>query len=67
MFPIIFKGWVYIDAEPNIFLICYVVQIFLDFFDGYFARLLNQVSTFGAWLDVVLDNLGRGKTLWLMY
>ena len=32
-------------------------------FDGYFARTLNQVSSFGAWLDVVLDNLGRG-ILW---
>jgi CDP-diacylglycerol--inositol 3-phosphatidyltransferase len=32
-------------------------------FDGYFARLLDQTSEFGAWLDVVLDNIGRGL-LW---
>lgn len=33
-------------------------------FDGYFAKLYDQVSTFGAWLDVVVDNLGRG-ILWV--
>ncbi|RXM96266.1 Protein phosphatase 1D [Acipenser ruthenus] len=31
--------------------------------DGYAARRLNQISEFGAWLDVVIDNLGRGM-LW---
>ena len=33
--------------------------IILDF-DGYFARKLNQSTRFGAWLDIVIDNLGRG-------
>ncbi|KAL7400321.1 hypothetical protein ABVT39_010234 [Epinephelus coioides] len=31
--------------------------------DGWLARRLCQSSRFGAWLDVVVDNLGRGM-LW---
>ncbi|KAM3615839.1 uncharacterized protein V6R79_008540 [Siganus canaliculatus] len=31
--------------------------------DGWLARSLGQTSRFGAWLDVVVDNLGRGM-LW---
>ena len=31
--------------------------------DGYAARKLNQISVFGAWLDVVVDVIGRGM-LW---
>lgn len=31
--------------------------------DGWLARRLGQTSKFGAWLDVVVDNLGRGM-LW---
>ncbi|KAG9328654.1 hypothetical protein JZ751_011557 [Albula glossodonta] len=31
--------------------------------DGWAARRLNQTSEFGSWLDVVVDNLGRGM-LW---
>ncbi|XP_047449762.1 uncharacterized protein si:ch1073-145m9.1 isoform X2 [Mugil cephalus] len=33
--------------------------------DGWLARRLGQTSRFGAWLDVVVDNLGRGM-LWSM-
>ncbi|KAK3084544.1 hypothetical protein FSP39_015137, partial [Pinctada imbricata] len=32
-------------------------------FDGYFARKLNQTSSFGAWFDVVIDLICRGG-LW---
>lgn len=31
--------------------------------DGWLARRLGQTSRFGAWLDVVVDNMGRGM-LW---
>jgi len=40
------------------------LQAALDYFDGFFARILNQTSSFGAWLDVVIDNIGRGL-LWV--
>jgi len=33
--------------------------------DGWVARKLQQTSRFGAWLDVVIDNVGRGM-LWNM-
>ncbi|RDD38040.1 CDP-diacylglycerol--inositol 3-phosphatidyltransferase [Trichoplax sp. H2] len=49
------------DTIP--FLYLYSISIILDGFDGYFARKLNQISAFGAWLDVVIDNLGR-TMLW---
>jgi CDP-diacylglycerol--inositol 3-phosphatidyltransferase len=31
--------------------------------DGWTARRFNQVTKFGAWLDVIIDNIGRG-ILW---
>ncbi|KAI0232678.1 hypothetical protein LSAT2_017021 [Lamellibrachia satsuma] len=31
--------------------------------DGYVARKLGQVTEFGSWLDVAVDNIGRGM-LW---
>lgn len=31
--------------------------------DGWAARRFDQESKFGAWLDVVVDNIGRGL-LW---
>lgn len=60
---LILIGWYFIDDQPVIFLFFYITQAILDFFDGYFARKLNQVSSFGALLDVVIDNFTRG-ILW---
>jgi len=31
--------------------------------DGWTARRFDQVTKFGAWFDVVIDNIGRG-ILW---
>ncbi|CAF0734783.1 unnamed protein product [Brachionus calyciflorus] len=59
---LIVVAWLNIE-KSTIFLTLYLSQAVLDFFDGYFAKKLNQVSSLGAWLDVVLDNLGRG-ILW---
>ncbi|XP_015223158.1 CDP-diacylglycerol--glycerol-3-phosphate 3-phosphatidyltransferase isoform X1 [Lepisosteus oculatus] len=57
-------AWAYFH-EPEVFIPCYVISIILDGVDGWAARRLNQTSEFGAWLDVVVDNLGRGM-LWSM-
>uniref|UniRef100_A0A8C1CZE4 Uncharacterized protein n=1 Tax=Cyprinus carpio carpio TaxID=630221 RepID=A0A8C1CZE4_CYPCA len=35
--------------------------------DGWAARRLQQTSRFGAWLDVVIDNLGRGMIWNMLY
>ncbi|XP_061576144.1 uncharacterized protein si:ch1073-145m9.1 isoform X2 [Cololabis saira] len=35
--------------------------------DGWLARRLGQSSRLGAWLDVVVDNLGRGMLWSLLY
>jgi len=35
----------------------------LDFADGFLARKLDQATSFGAFLDVLIDNLSRGL-LW---
>ncbi|XP_067866462.1 uncharacterized protein si:ch1073-145m9.1 isoform X2 [Heterodontus francisci] len=32
-------------------------------FDGFAARQLNQISEFGAWFDIAVDNFGRSM-LW---
>jgi CDP-diacylglycerol--inositol 3-phosphatidyltransferase len=40
-----------------------IVSLSVSAFDGYFARRLQQTSAFGAWLDVMADNIGR-TMLW---
>ncbi|KAL5016959.1 hypothetical protein ScPMuIL_006548 [Solemya velum] len=51
--------------HPLWFLLFYGLSVLLDGFDGYFARRLNQVSDFGAWLDLMVDLISRGS-LWCM-
>ncbi|XP_067221674.1 CDP-diacylglycerol--inositol 3-phosphatidyltransferase isoform X2 [Chanodichthys erythropterus] len=57
-------SWILYNYPEN-FLPLYVLSIILDGVDGWAARRLQQTSRFGAWLDVVIDNVGRGM-LWNM-
>ncbi|XP_071789915.1 uncharacterized protein [Asterias amurensis] len=41
----------------------YMTSLFLDAINGTVARKLHQTSAFGVWLDLVVDNVGRGM-LW---
>lgn len=59
-------SWIYIE-EPFIFLPLYILNVILDEVDGWTARRFNQVSSYGAWLDVVLDLIGRGMTWCFSY
>eukprot|EP00850_Spirogloea_muscicola_P008705 SM000047S16844 [mRNA] locus=s47:225071:226775:- [translate_table: standard] len=43
------------SKHPRVFAGLYLLCFFLDGIDGYAARLLKQVSSFGAFLDVALD------------
>jgi CDP-diacylglycerol--inositol 3-phosphatidyltransferase len=40
---------------PDTFLAVYFASAGLDFFDGYFARLLEQCSEVGEMLDLICD------------
>ena len=42
---------------------CYVASFTLDFFDGYFARLLDQCSRLGQVLDMVTDRVSTAVLL----
>ncbi|XP_022093325.1 CDP-diacylglycerol--inositol 3-phosphatidyltransferase 1-like [Acanthaster planci] len=55
-------SWFFLK-QPPWFLGFYLTSFFLDFVDGAVARRLHQTSAFGAWLDVAIDNFGRGM-LW---
>lgn len=46
-------------SRPAWFLGLYLLNFALDGVDGILARRLNQTSTFGAFLDVVIDNTLR--------
>ncbi|CAJ1065958.1 uncharacterized protein LOC109995351 [Xyrichtys novacula] len=59
---LVFFAWATYDS-PALFISLYSISIALDGVDGWLARKLGQTSRFGAWLDVVVDNLGRGM-LW---
>ncbi|XP_075891976.1 CDP-diacylglycerol--serine O-phosphatidyltransferase [Nelusetta ayraudi] len=63
-FCIVLASWATFDT-PTQFIGLYSLFIALDGVDGWLARKLSQCSRFGAWLDVVVDNLGRGM-LWNM-
>lgn len=59
---LVFAAWAAREI-PAVFVSLYSIYAALDGLDGWLARRLNQTSRFGAWLDVVVDNLGRGM-LW---
>ncbi|XP_078482596.1 uncharacterized protein LOC113474121 [Ciona intestinalis] len=61
-FILICWSWCNIE-ESYSFLVAYILNVLLDGVDGWTARKLNQVSSFGALLDVAVDNFGRG-ILW---
>ncbi|XP_033634704.1 CDP-diacylglycerol--inositol 3-phosphatidyltransferase 1-like [Asterias rubens] len=56
---LIVLAWFYL-SYPLRFIGFYLTSVILDDLDGAVARRLHQTSTFGAWLDVVIDNIGRG-------
>eukprot|EP00914_Ancora_sagittata_P030376 GHVO01060702.1.p1 GENE.GHVO01060702.1~~GHVO01060702.1.p1 ORF type:complete len:209 (+),score=6.22 GHVO01060702.1:56-682(+) len=53
-------SWCFYDSRPSLSICFYCVSAGLDAIDGIAARRLKQTSAFGAWFDVVIDNLGRG-------
>ena len=59
--PIILPGlFVFFLPYNSLILNCIIGSIFLlvastDFFDGYYARQLNQVTIFGSFLDPIAD------------
>ncbi|XP_043115054.1 uncharacterized protein si:ch1073-145m9.1 isoform X1 [Puntigrus tetrazona] len=57
-------AWI-VHRDPGSFVPLYLLSVILDGVDGWAARRLQQTSRFGAWLDVVIDNVGRGM-LWNM-
>lgn len=61
---LLLASWIFF-TDPVLFLSFYTAFVLLDGVDGIVARQLNQTSAFGAWLDVVCDNLGRGM-LWTL-
>ena len=46
-----------LQSDPINALVLYTVSALLDAVDGYFARLLNQCSNFGAVLDMITDRV----------
>ncbi|KAJ7333804.1 hypothetical protein OS493_015896 [Desmophyllum pertusum] len=63
---LLLASWIFF-TNPVLFLSFYTASVLLDGLDGIVARQLNQTSAFGAWLDVVTDNLGRGMLWTLLY
>ncbi|XP_068750342.1 uncharacterized protein [Montipora capricornis] len=63
---LLLAAWIFF-ANPVLFLAFYTASVLLDGIDGIVARQLNQTSAFGAWLDVVCDNLSRGMLWTLLY
>ncbi|XP_020092603.1 CDP-diacylglycerol--inositol 3-phosphatidyltransferase 1-like [Ananas comosus] len=50
-------------SNKALFAILYIFSFFCDGLDGWFARKFNQVSTFGAVLDMVTDRVSTACLL----
>ena len=50
-------GWLTLHQRNLIATVLFSAAAITDWLDGYFARLLNQASAFGAFLDPVADKL----------
>ena len=46
--------------------VLYAVMALTDYFDGYLARKLNQISPFGTFLDPISDKISVGALLVLL-
>ncbi|XP_042378516.1 probable CDP-diacylglycerol--inositol 3-phosphatidyltransferase 2 [Zingiber officinale] len=53
-------------SHKSLFAILYVTSFVCDALDGWFARRLNQVSTFGAVFDMVTDRVSTACLLSLL-
>jgi CDP-diacylglycerol--inositol 3-phosphatidyltransferase len=51
------------NTRPILFVILYGISYFLDDLDGILARLLNQKSTFGATIDMIIDRISTSGLL----
>ena len=56
-FVIFFYLATFVPYCKLIALALFLIAIFTDFLDGYFARKLNQVSTLGVFLDTIADKM----------
>jgi len=53
-------------SHPILGCICFIVNLVLDAVDGFLARLLNQVSAFGAILDYTTDRISFASYAFLL-
>jgi CDP-diacylglycerol--inositol 3-phosphatidyltransferase len=56
----------YFYTSPILFIILYSIAYFLDDLDGILARYLNQKSTFGATIDMIIDRLATSGLLMIL-
>lgn len=60
---ILLSSLYFLQSHFYIFIFLHLVDFILDFLDGFIARRYNQITLFGSWLDVILDNFRR-TILW---
>lgn len=62
---LVFVLWVIVFVDRVWFVVLLLIAGLTDVFDGYFARRLGQVTSFGAKYDSIVDNfLGVSLLVW---
>ena len=59
----VFFYYAFDSSRYNLAITAYITSFVLDFFDGYFARLLDQCSKLGQVLDMVTDRVSTAILL----
>lgn len=57
----------HLGGRPGWALVVFLVAALTDWFDGFLARLLNQRTTLGAFLDPLADKLLTGAALIMLF
>ena len=65
--PIILTYKFWLDKQKYLFILMVIISSFTDSIDGSVARECDKKSTFGSYLDIIMDSINVLLLLYLLY